>query len=359
MTWKQTTTTTTNYLHMNNKRGYCAAATIDCNQIIVVGGRNRSSMPFGMETLQVSVMPLAAIRSRPPQPRQEPQMMPHSIILSTTSVGATIPENVEWTALQLQLTEGRYGHGMAIDGNNCLYLTGGYTRTGYTDLVERYDLRNNTVTRLKPLPVKVQDCTCEMIDLTLYVFGGLVEGYGASDRGFALNLARPDSEWRELPTMPHKRDHASSFVIDGNIYIIGVQIIGVGFFRTTSRDYMDVFDTTSQKWASPSASILPLLQVRSSASAILHRGKYLAIVGGRSKSGDVLNAVEIIDIAAKQRVTTTALRASPLVGCATAIVGDNMFVVGGSDTVPPTKNFVQNLICCFEFMMEFLAAKFH
>ncbi|MGC3970296.1 MAG: kelch repeat-containing protein [Pirellulales bacterium] len=111
---------------------------------------------------------------------------------------------------------------------------------------ERFDPVAKTWTKLQALPAGRSSHDAIVADGKLYVLGGwnLGDDEVWYDHGLALDLAKADAKWEQLPKQPFQRRALAVAALDGKIYAIG----GMTSENKPSTE-TDVLDTKTNTWS--------------------------------------------------------------------------------------------------------------
>ena len=165
---------------------------------------------------------------------------------------------------------------------------------------------------------------------TVVVLGGHQQGQGYTKSVLVLNLADPNKQWREGPSMNKARYGHASVVCNGGVYVMG------GYNGNSSLDCIEQINATdllqpSSTSSSSKKSHWTTLTCRLSAkrwgccAAAVHN-RYIVIMGGYHDRN--LSSVDIIDTN-NHTVTAGPRMTVPRTWCASEVVGHRIFVAGG------------------------------
>ncbi|MGX5775995.1 Kelch repeat-containing protein [Methylorubrum zatmanii] len=201
----------------------------------------------------------------------------------------------------------------ALDGK--AYVIGDYN--GATELLI-YDLATDTWSKGAPFPYPVHHTMAAEQGGRIYVFGGYVNGWEATDRVWAYDAAK--DTWQPRTPMPTARAAGGATPLDGTIHVVG----GSGSGRGNVRSH-EVYDPARDAWTR--AADLPTPRDHLSVQNV--EGRIVAS-GGRidGDSGKNLSANQVYD-----PVRDAWSEAAPLPtarsGAASAVLGREVFVIGG------------------------------
>ena len=165
---------------------------------------------------------------------------------------------------------------------------------------------------------------------TVVVMGGRQQRQGYTKSVLVLNLADPNKQWREGPSMNKARYGHASVVCNGGVYVMG------GYTRYSSLDCIEQINVTdllqpSSKSSSSKKSNWTTLTCRlstrrSGCCTVAVHNRYIVVVGGYNDG--YLSSVDIIDTR-NHTVTAGPSMNIPRFECASAVIGHRIFVVGG------------------------------
>lgn len=200
--------------------------------------------------------------------------------------------------------------------NGEIYVAGGATLSGQSDIFEVYDPVADHWHALQSMPEGREQFGMAALDQTIYVAGGLSSwskgGATASVYGFDTR----SGAWVRKADLPEARSGLSLVAAGGSIYALG------GRGTDATRIYR--YDTAADKWTA--AGTLP--QPRTGHAAAV-RGDRIYLIGGRTLDGQPLSRVDIFDTKSKSWSSAPSLPGS-VVSAAAAFLGDNLHVAGGS-----------------------------
>lgn len=93
-----------------------------------------------------------------------------------------------------------------VSNGRFLYLMGGYDvyDSGFSDLVYRYDIRNQTWSEMTPMPKKLGYISAGVINGRIYIPGGIT-GYGRTDPRPISMISGQTNGLHSDPTVPLQR----------------------------------------------------------------------------------------------------------------------------------------------------------
>ena len=164
---------------------------------------------------------------------------------------------------------------------------------------------------------------------TVVVMGGCDKGWNTTNSVLALNLAKPNKQWREGPPMKKKRSGHAAVVCNGGVYVMGGNN-GVNLDcmeRIDSNDLLQSSSTSSSTCASHWTRLNCRLSTgRSRCGAVAIQNRYIVVIGGWNMG--YLSSVEIIDTN-NHIVNAGPSLTVPRQYCASSVIGYRIFVVGG------------------------------
>lgn len=221
--------------------------------------------------------------------------------------------------------------GIATDGRD-IFIAGGYTSSTSgraqifgTQEVLRYDVSEDSYSRLPDLPTERAAGQLEYFGGKLYYFGGTNKPRTA-DTGnlYILDLNGGATRWREGAPLPNPRNHLGSAVLGGKIYAIAGQHDHDG--NLTTQNDVHAYDPKTNRWS----EVAPLPAALSHiADATFVMGDRIVVVGGER---DHLKAVDTTFAYDPKADTWTSLTPLPLARMSTVAdyLNGTVIVTGGS-----------------------------
>ena len=165
---------------------------------------------------------------------------------------------------------------------------------------------------------------------TAVVLGGYQAGQGSLDSILVLNVAAPDKNWREGPSMNKSRRGHAAVGCNGGVYVMGGSN-GYSWLDCMERIDANYLLRSSSTSSSTRASHWTTLNCRLSTprwgcGAVAVHNRYIVVMGGYNDR--YLPSVDIIDTnnhTVIERPSMTVKRQ----WCASAVIGHRIFVVGG------------------------------
>ena len=250
-----------------------------------------------------------------------------------------------------------------------IYTAGGLNRWGRSRAFESYDAVTHTWNRLPPTPTVVHHAAMASLDGKIYLVGGYEDltlsrplstawsfdilmrrwsriadmpeprsAHGMVAVGRKLYVVGGDSStaepasvlaydpgsdrWQRLASrMPTLREHLSVIAAGDKIYALG------GRWRGTNLAAVEVWDVSANSWA----GAMPMLTARSGFAAGYVDGK-IHVVGGESLTSlKTISSHEVYDPALNSWSRFDRSDPVPLHGVASAVIGNQWFVLGGAE----------------------------
>lgn len=218
----------------------------------------------------------------------------------------------------------------AIDGD-AAWFAGGFKGNNpgkATDEVWKYDIAADAWSAGPPLPEARGAGALAVTGRELHFFGGFKadRNTNCADH-WVLSLDAPRA-WKRAADLPDARGHLSTAVLHGRIYAFGGQH---GHDPTpVDVDSCHVFDTATGQWSA--IAKLPIKRSHFESSTIVHHGRIIIIIGGRSNSSTPPRSA-VHDITEYEPVTDSwrELGSMPqnLAAPAATIFGDKIIVSCG------------------------------
>src|SRR5215203_5386893 len=124
-----------------------------------------------------------------------------------------------------------------------IYVIGGFDESSQvTDIVEVYNITNNTWTKAAPLPEPLHHTTTASYDDKIYVIGGYTAPWSPSNKLFIYDPVQ--NKWQEGNPMPTARGALNVNFIDGKIFVIGGRISG----SLENISVNEAYDPEQDKW---------------------------------------------------------------------------------------------------------------
>ena len=229
--------------------------------------------------------------------------------------------------------------GITTDGNN-IYIAGGYTSnnagTGQifgTNQVWKYNILQNTYSRLPDLPVNTSAGQLEFNNGKLHLIGG-TNTARTLDLGdhYVLDLNNLSGGWSTKASLPNPRHHGGSAVVNGIIYLIGGQH-GHDHDLVTQKD-VHAYNPVSNTWTKVADLPVPSGTTGRShiTSAVVVKDNKIIVLGGECVHGsNRTNMVSSFDPTTNIWTNLTPLPQSRYSGIS-GVMNGNLFYSGGSSS---------------------------
>jgi N-acetylneuraminic acid mutarotase len=226
------------------------------------------------------------------------------------SVGATMPTpRAEITATNI---------------GDDIYVIGGFDESGDTsDVVEIYNVKNNSWISIAPMPQAVHHAAAASYDGKIYVVGGFISReWIPSDQLFIYDPIK--DQWTEGNTMPTPRGALNALFVNGTLYAIG----GHAGDRTFNTN--EAYDPVTNTWISKTS--MPTGRNHAASAAVDNK---IYVVGGRTVGISARVNVNVNEMYDTQTGKWTELEPMPSnrSGIAAAAINNSLFVFGGEDLI--------------------------
>ena len=214
-----------------------------------------------------------------------------------------------------------------------IYVIGGFDGSGQvTDIVEVYDIANNTWTKAAPLPEPLHHTAAASYDGKIYVVGGYTAPWSPTNKLFIYDPLQ--NKWQEGKPMPTARGALNVNFVNGTLYAIG----GSSDRPLNSNE---AYDPSNDTWISK--ALMPT--ARHHAGSAVVDGKIFVIGGRISGSLENISVNEAYDPEQDRWITNLEVMPSKRSGIAAAAISSsvnsssNIYVFGGEE---PSKTFNNN-----------------
>ena len=166
----------------------------------------------------------------------------------------------------------------AVANGAYMYVIGGWDANHHSvNTVYRLSVVTEEWTMMAPMGTPRHSMAIILKDKYVYLFGGCIED--GANLSSAKRYSIDNNAWEELPDNPKggRNGHCAVSSRGSEIYIVG----GAYISRSSS---VDVFDTSSLTWKTPTY-LRHLPEVRIDAAALLLKKKYLVVIGGAADEG--------------------------------------------------------------------------
>jgi N-acetylneuraminic acid mutarotase len=218
-------------------------------------------------------------------------------------------------------------------GEEDIYVIGGLDNSGRaTNIVEVYNVNNNSWNKAAPLPQSLHHTTAASYNGKVYVVGGYTDPWVPSNKLFIYDPIK--NEWQEGEPMPTARGALTANFINGFLYAVGgersSEILAVN----------EVYDPISDSWTSKS----PMPTARHHAGSVVVDGK-LYVIGGRVIGISSIVNINVNEMYDPNQNNWISLNQMPSKRSGIAAAADpsvnnsNIYVFGGEE---PSKTFNDN-----------------
>jgi N-acetylneuraminic acid mutarotase len=216
-----------------------------------------------------------------------------------------------------------------------IYIIGGFDESGQvTDIVEVYNIANNTWSKAAPLPEPLHHTAAASYNGKIYVVGGYTAPWSPTNRLFIYDPIQ--NSWQEGNPMPTPRGALNVNFVNETLYAIG----GSSDRPLGSNE---AYDPSSDTWTSK--VLMPT--ARHHAGSAVVDGKIFVIGGRISDSLENISINEAYDPEQDRWITNLEAMPSQRSGIAAAAAAvsfvnsssNNIYVFGGEE---PSKTFNNN-----------------
>jgi N-acetylneuraminic acid mutarotase len=211
--------------------------------------------------------------------------------------------------------------------NGKIYTFGGFTKTVHMNAgtdVFQYDPASNTWRSRTPMKVALGSVGAAVVDGKIHVLGGRSIDNTKTLPTHMVYDPNADS-WKDAAPMTKGRDHMATVVVDGKIHVIGGR-----FTSPVDRTGMhEIYDPATDSWSDAP----PLKTPRSAVAAALYRGMIVVDGGEYPPENKTWTENEAYDLKSKSWFTLTPMPQTGSHGFGAAVIGPNLYFVGGS-TLP-------------------------
>jgi N-acetylneuraminic acid mutarotase len=197
-----------------------------------------------------------------------------------------------------------------------IYVAGGATLSGQSDIFEVYDPVANHWHALQSMPDGRELFGMAAAGPIVYVAGGLSSWTKGLPTATVFGFDTRSGAWQRAADLPEARSGLTLSAVGGALYAIG------GRGSDGSRVYR--YDPAADKWSTVGGA---MPQPRAGHAAAV-RGNRIFIIGGRGLDGQSLSRVDIFDTQTKAWSAGPNLPAS-IVSAAADFLGEQLHVAGG------------------------------
>ena len=210
-----------------------------------------------------------------------------------------------------------------------IYVIGGFDLSGDTlDVVEVYNVKNNSWKSIVPLPQGLNHAAAASYDGKIYVVGGSISSeWIPSNQLFIYDPVK--NQWTEGNPMPTPRGALNALFVNGTLYAIG------GRDNAGVSNINEAYDPLTNKWISKPS--MPTGRHHAASATVDNK---IYVTGGRIPAGSLvnLNVNEMYDTES-EKWTAVEPMPSKRSGIAAAAINNSFFVFGGED---PIKTYANN-----------------
>jgi N-acetylneuraminic acid mutarotase len=190
---------------------------------------------------------------------------------------------------------------------DAVYVIGGFDRDGHpTNIVEVYDIKNNTWKTAAPLPHPLHHTASTSFDGKICVIGGFLDSqWTPSSRLFIYDPLK--NQWHEGRQMPTARGALTANFIDGILYAVGGQSFLSSYSSSSGiLTTNEAYDTASNTWTTKA----PMPTARHHAASSVVNGK-LYVIGGRVAGISPTVNIDVNEVYDPEKNTWTSLASMP------------------------------------------------
>ncbi len=256
------------------------------------------------------------------------------LLLVFTFVGQAFALGDTWETKASMPTGVTGAAGAVIDGK--LYLAGGGTLSGPTNILQVYDRATDTWALLASQPTLVVGAAVGVINGKIYVAGGAINGDTNNTTNLLQVYDRAADSWDlTKAAMPTPRNTMSGAVVDGKLYVFGgMQNCAPCITMNT----VEVYDPVADSWST--GAVMPTARRNHGVAAI--NGK-IYVVGGLNlpapgfptlplAAQTFLGILDVYDPVADSWDTTKASIPTPGFDFGVGVINDKLYAVGGDRT---------------------------
>ena len=236
-------------------------------------------------------------------------------------------------------------HAAIVGANGHIYLTGGYTALNFIANVTSawaYDPQTNTWATIADLPGPRAAHTMAAINSIIYLVGGITS---ASTALWSYDPVADKWNTQHQP-MPTGREHTTSAVVDGKLYVIGGEVPnpnGGGAETYMRLNTNEVYDPVADQWK----TLAPMPIPESDITSGIIDGKIHVASGENNQDSCVFAQHEVYDPKTDQW-SAMADMLTPRHGAVSGVIGGKWYLVDGA-TKPgiPTISTLTNKVEVF------------
>jgi N-acetylneuraminic acid mutarotase len=203
-----------------------------------------------------------------------------------------------------------------------IYVIGGFDKSGDTlDVVEVYNVKNNSWKSIAPVPQGVHHTAAASYDGKIYVVGGFISReWIPSNKLFIYDPIK--DEWTEGKSMPTPRGALNALFFNGTLYAIG------GHYEARTLNINEAYDPITNKWISKPS--MPTGRNHAASATVDNK---IYVVGGRTVGITPRVNINVNEMYDTETEKWTAVEPMPSKrsGIAAAAINNSIFVFGGED----------------------------
>ena len=203
-----------------------------------------------------------------------------------------------------------------------IYVVGGFDVSGdASDVVEVYNVKNNSWKSIAPLPQALHHSAVTSYDGKIYVVGGFFSReWIPTNQLFIYDPIK--NQWTEGKSMPTPRGALNALFVKGTLYAVG------GQDEARILNINEAYDPLTDTWISKA----PMLTGRHHAASTTVDNK-IYVTGGRTAGSSPIVNVNVNEMydTETEKWTAVGLMPSKRSGIAAAAINNSFFVFGGED----------------------------
>ena len=173
---------------------------------------------------------------------------------------------------------------------------------------------------------------CAVSGSKAYITGGIIDGHSSSTVNWLDVYDFETEEWRILPDAPRKRDHVTSVIAKGHLYILGGRQTDyheednfTAFFKTNQRA-VDRFDIKKEVWATLSGN----LPVPTAGGGAVYLNNKIYYTGGETAQEKAHHEVQVFSLDSQTWEVAGSLETGRHGTCLT-VLGNRIYIASGSE----------------------------
>ena len=198
-----------------------------------------------------------------------------------------------------------------------IYVAGGSTITGQSDVFEVYDPIANHWHALQSMPDGRELFGMAGLGLSVYIAGGLSSWSKGKPTATVYAFDTKNGSWKKRADLPEARAGLSLIAAGNALYAIGG--------RGTSASSVYRYNPDTDQWSTLKAA----LPETRTGHAYAVKGERIFVMGGRSLSGQALTRVDILDTKSGTWTSGPGLP-NAIVSATADFVGERLHIAGGT-----------------------------